>query len=107
MLRLIGIVVSIGLADSLNPTTIGPALYLATGEDPRERVTSFTLGVFLVYLIGGAAVALGPGQLVLALVPRPSHTTKHVLEIIAGVAMLIGAALLWTHRQRLSEREPP
>ena len=71
MLRLIGLVVSIGLADSLNPSTIGPALYLATGERARGRVTEFTLAVFTVYLLGGIAVALGPGQLVLSLVQRP------------------------------------
>ena len=84
MLRLIGIVISIGLADSLNPTTIGPALFLAAGDKPRERVAEFTLGVFLVYLLGGAAIALGPGQLLLSLVPRPDAEDRHVIEIIAG-----------------------
>ena len=38
VLRLIGIVVSIGLADSLNPTTIVPALYFATGDRARGRM---------------------------------------------------------------------
>ena len=52
MLRLIGIVVSIGLADSLNPTTIAPALYMATGERGRERVAEFTLAVFARLLRG-------------------------------------------------------
>lgn len=107
MLRLIGLVVSIGLADSLNPTTIAPALYLATGERARERVAEFTLGVFLVYLIGGAAIALGPGQLLLALVPKPDAEDRHVLECIAGVAMLVAALLLWVHRDRLSNRKLP
>ena len=60
---MMGIVISIGLADSLNPTTIAPALYLASGERPRERVTEFTLAVFAVYLVGGLMIALGPGQL--------------------------------------------
>jgi cytochrome c biogenesis protein CcdA len=106
MLRLIGLVVSIGLADSLNPTTIAPALYLATGERARAQVTEFTAGVFLVYLAGGAAIALGPGQLLLALVPKPGADARHILEIIAGAAMLVAAVLLWRHRNRLSERQP-
>jgi cytochrome c biogenesis protein CcdA len=106
MLRLIGLVVSIGLADSLNPTTIAPALYLATGEQARPRVTQFTLAVFAVYFAGGAAVALGPGQLLLALVPKPHAQTRHILEIIAGAAMLVAAVLLWRNRDRLSERQP-
>ena len=107
MLRLIGLVVSIGLADSLNPTTIAPALYLATGERPRRRVAEFTLGVFVVYLLGGAAIALGPGQLILALVPKPDAEDRHVLEVIAGVAMLIVGGLLWRNRERLADRQLP
>lgn len=107
MIRLIGLVVSIGLADSANPSTIAPALYLATGERALGRVTEFTIGVFVVYFVGGAAIALGPGQLLLSLVPHPSRTTRHVLEIVAGVAMIVAAAMLWYYRDNLSRRDPP
>jgi cytochrome c biogenesis protein CcdA len=107
MLRLIGLVVSIGLADSLNPTTIAPALYLATGDQPRSRVTQFTLGVFVVYLLGGTLIALGPGQLLLSLVPKPDAEDRHVIEIVVGAAMLFAGALLWRHRHRLSDRQIP
>lgn len=105
MLRLIGIAISIGLADSLNPTTIAPALYLASGEHARTRVLEFTLAVFGVYLIGGLIIALGPGGLLLSLIPHPHHRLAYLIEIGAGVAMLAGAALLWRHRSRLRERE--
>jgi cytochrome c biogenesis protein CcdA len=105
MLRLMGLVVSIGLADSLNPTTIAPALFLALREDARGRVIRFTLGVFAVYLLGGVIIALGPGQLLLSLIPRPNGRTRSILETIAGVAMLVGAAYLWRNRERLSHRE--
>ncbi|MEO8968482.1 MAG: GAP family protein [Solirubrobacteraceae bacterium] len=104
MLRLIGLVVSIGIADSLNPTTIAPALYLATGEHARRRMIEFTLGVFAVYFLGGVAVALGPGQVVLALIPHPGRHLSYALEIVAGVAMLIAAAFLWGYRDRLRSR---
>jgi cytochrome c biogenesis protein CcdA len=107
MIRLIGIAISIGLADSLNPTTIGPALYLAAGERARENVIKFTLGVFLVYFLGGAIIALGPGQLLLSLVPKPDRQARDVLEVIAGAAMLGAGALLWRNRQKLASREPP
>jgi cytochrome c biogenesis protein CcdA len=107
MLRLIGLVVSIGLADSLNPTTIAPALYLATGERARTEVTEFTLGVFIVYLVGGAAIALGPGQLVLSLVPKPEADTRHLIEIIVGAVMIVVAAVLWRFRERLAAQEMP
>jgi cytochrome c biogenesis protein CcdA len=107
MIRLIGLAVSIGLADSLNPTTIAPALYLASGERGRGRVFEFTLGVFGVYTIGGVAIALGPGQLLLSLVPHPGRLARNLLEVVAGVAMIAAAAFLWRHRGSLSNRAVP
>jgi hypothetical protein len=94
MLRLAGIVVSIGLADSLNPSTVGPALYLAAGERPRWDVLRFTGSVAAVSLLAGLVLTIGPGQLLLALVPHPSATVHHVAETVAGAVMLIASALL-------------
>jgi cytochrome c biogenesis protein CcdA len=107
MLRLVGIVMSIGLADSLNPTTIAPALYLATGERARGRVAEFTLAVFAVYFLGGAAVAVGAGQLIKPLLPHPRHHIADIIEIAVGAAMIAVAGMLWRHRARLSLRDPP
>ena len=107
MLRLIGIVLSIGLADSINPTTIGPALYLATGERARGRVAEFTLAVFVVYFLGGAAIAIGAGQLIRPLFPHPHHHIADIIEVAAGLALIIGAAVLWRHRRQLVRRDPP
>jgi cytochrome c biogenesis protein CcdA len=107
MLRLIGLVVSIGLADSLNPTTIAPALYLSTGERARQNLIEFTAGVFAVYFLGGAIVALGPGQLLLSLLPHPGPHLRYLLEVVAGVAMLTAAAFLWGYRNRLARRDLP
>ncbi len=107
MIRLIGLAISIGVADSLNPSTIVPALYLAAGNHPRRHVAQFTLGAFAVYLLGGMAIALGPGELVLALVPRPSHHLAYLLETIAGVAMLTAAAFLFGYRKRLAQSRVP
>ena len=107
MLRLIGLAVSIGLADSMNPSTIAPGLYLAMGERPRRGLIQFTLGVFAVNFVGGAVIALGPGEALLALVPKPSATTRYILETVAGAVMLIAAVLLWRRRGSLAQREIP
>ncbi len=107
MLRLVGIVISIGLADSLNPSTIAPALYLATGERGRERVAEFTFAVFAVYFLGGAAIAVGAGQLIRSLLPHPRHHIANIVEVAVGVAMISAAGMLWRHRHRLALREPP
>jgi cytochrome c biogenesis protein CcdA len=107
MLRLVGIVMSIGLADSLNPSTIAPALYLATGDRARGRVAEFTVAVFAVYFLGGAAIAVGAGQLIRPLLPHPRHHIADIVEIAVGAAMMAAAAMLWRHRERLSLRDPP
>jgi cytochrome c biogenesis protein CcdA len=107
VVRLFGIVVSIGLADSMNPSTIAPGLYLALGDRARSNLIQFTLAVFAVNFVGGAVIALGPGQVVLHLVPHPHPTARYILETIAGVVMLIAAAVLWTKRRSLRKRALP
>jgi cytochrome c biogenesis protein CcdA len=107
MLRLIGIVISIGLADSINPSTVAPALYMAAQPRGRRPLAQFTAGVFLVYFLGGLLIALGPGELVLALVPKPDLLTRHVLEVLAGVVLLVVAALLWVNRNKLGRKQLP
>jgi cytochrome c biogenesis protein CcdA len=98
MLRALVVVLSIGLADSLNPSTSVTGLVLASGERPRRSVLEFSAGVFAVFLLGGLILTLGPGRAILALVPRPDATTRYVLETVAGAAMLFIAARLWRHR---------
>ena len=104
MLRVLGLVISIGLADSMNPSTIAPALYLAAGEAPVRNLAEFTLAVFGVFFLGGALILLGPGEALLALVPHPSATTRYILETVAGVAMLAAAVYLWRRREHLGSR---
>lgn len=100
MFRTLGLVISIGLADSLNPSTIGPALYLAARSHPRRRVLQFTASTFAVFFLGGVILVLGPGHAILALVPHPGPSARYILETIAGVALLVAAAVLWRRRSR-------
>jgi cytochrome c biogenesis protein CcdA len=107
MIRLIGIVITIGLADSLNPATIGPALVLAAGERPRDHMIKFTVGVFLANVIGGLLIALGPGRLLLSLIPHPGGGLRQTIEMVAGGALMAGGALLWRYRVPLRRRDLP
>ena len=107
MLRQIGVVLSIGLADSLNPSSVGPALFLATGERCRRRVAQFTVGLFAVNLVCGLVLTIGPGRLLIGLIPRPQGTARHVIEFVAGVILLAVAIGLWTGRRSLARRELP
>jgi len=107
MLRLAGVVISVGLADSLNPSTVGPALYLATGQKRVARVLLFTVGVFTVNLAAGIVLTVGPGRLLVGLIPHPQRTVKHVIELVAGFVVLAVAATLWRARHRMARRELP
>jgi cytochrome c biogenesis protein CcdA len=108
MLKLLGLVISIGLADSLNPSTIAPALYLAVGERPRTQVAEFTLAVFAVYLGGGALITIGPGALIHSFPDVDvHHTIRYIAELLAGALLLVAAALVWRRRDRLIRRGLP
>jgi len=101
---LLALVVSIAAADSLNPSTLAPALYFAIGSHGRRDVATFALGVFVVSFAGGLALTFGPGQALLTRVTKPSPHTVHVVELVAGVAALPAAAVLWGVRARVAAR---
>jgi cytochrome c biogenesis protein CcdA len=101
------VVIAVGLADSINPSTIGPALYLAATRKGVLRVTLFTTGVFTVNLAAGIALTIGPGRLLRGLVPHPHGTGRHVIELVAGVMLLVVAVALWLGRRSLARRELP
>jgi len=86
------LVATIGLADSINPTTVGPATALAIQEDGARRTAAFTAGVAIVSFLGGAILVAGPGQALLASIPHPSSTLKEIGEVALGV-LLLGLAV--------------
>lgn len=102
MFRLILLVVSVALADSLNPATVGPALFMATGRRARARVEAFAAGFFAVNLAGGIVIAVGPGQLVLSALPHPDPKTKYVIALAGGAVALVFAAVLWRGGHRVA-----
>ena len=104
MLALVALVVSVGIVDSLNPSTVGPALYLVVAPDGARRLAGFTAGVVAVGLAGGLALVLGPGQGILAAVPRPGRTTTHAIELALGVVALTLAFVLWLRRSAVARR---
>jgi cytochrome c biogenesis protein CcdA len=49
----------------------------------------------------GLALALGLGDLILALVPKPGRTVKYGLIAAAGVVLVVGGAVVWVRRATL------
>jgi cytochrome c biogenesis protein CcdA len=102
VLALAVLVTTIGLADSLNPSTLGPALVIATGESAVPRLIAFTVGVFGVSLVGGLVLVLGPGEVLLSALPHPSPKAKHIAQLAGGVVLIGLGVAAWLGRRRLA-----
>jgi cytochrome c biogenesis protein CcdA len=102
MLKLALTVVAIALPDCINPSLIGGELFVAMGSHPRRRSIAFTLGVLAVTFGFGLAFALGLGDLILSLVPRPGASVKYALITAAGAALVLGGSVIWIRRQALT-----
>jgi cytochrome c biogenesis protein CcdA len=102
VLALAVLVATIGLADSLNPSTLGPALVIATGEGAATRLMAFTAGVFGVSLAAGLLLVLGPGQVLLGALPHPSPKAKHIAQVAGGVLLIGLGVAAWLGRRRLA-----
>lgn len=98
MLALTLVVGSIGVADSLNPSTVVPALYLA-GRPRAAGLGAFIAGVFGVYLAGGLVLVLGPGPALITALRDVGPHVEHLTEACAG-AVLIGLAALALRARR-------
>src|ERR1700750_1074620 len=98
-------VVAIALADCINPSLIGGELFVAAGRHPRQRTIAFTVAAFTVTFVVGLALALGLGDLILAVVPKPGRTLKYGLITAAGVVLMTGGAVIWTRRGSLVNAE--
>lgn len=95
------LVLSIAALDSLNPSTVGPALVIAAAAPrPAPRVAAFAAGVFVVYTAGGIVLLVGPGQALLAYVAKPSARAEHIAALACGAALVCVAAALWVRRNR-------
>jgi cytochrome c biogenesis protein CcdA len=103
MFELTLLVATIALADSINPSTLVPALWLASGSSGR-RLASYTLGVFAAYLTGGLILLLGPGPALIGALHHLHGAVEHGLQAFAGIVALIVAAALWRSRNRAEER---
>jgi cytochrome c biogenesis protein CcdA len=106
VLKLSLAVIAIALPDCINPSLIGGELLVATGSRPRLRTASFTLAAWLVTFVFGLAFALGLGDLILSLVPKPTATVKYALITAAGFVLLLGAAGVWIRRDSLTHKDP-
>src|SRR5690349_15365795 len=102
MLKLALSIFAIALADCLNPSLIGGELFVATRPRPRRGVAAFTVGAWATTFLFGLALALGLGDLILSLVPKPGATVRYGLITAAGVVMVLGAVIIVIRRRALA-----
>jgi cytochrome c biogenesis protein CcdA len=106
MLKLTLTIVLIALPDCLNPSLIGGQLLVATRSRPMRGVAAFMVGAWTITFLFGLGVALGLGDLILSLVPKPGASVKYSLEAAAGVVMIAGGVILVIRRHALTASAP-
>ena len=97
------VVVSIAAVDSLNPSTLLPAAVLALGERPLRPVALFAAGVFTMSTLGGIAL-LFVGRTIVARIAHPSAHTRHLAELVIGIALVVAGVVLWTLRHHVGRQ---
>jgi cytochrome c biogenesis protein CcdA len=102
VIDLVVLVVSVACVDSLNPGTIVPALYLATGRRAVGAVFGFAAG-FLVLNVVAGSIALVLGHRLAIQVPRPSQSHLHVAEVVLGLLAVAASTILWVRRRRIQQ----
>lgn len=103
MLALLALVVTVGLADAINPSTIVPALYYATTARARSALIAFACGALIVYFVGGALVLFGGKEIVTSLLPHIGERAEHLAEVGGGTLLLAVAAVAWLMRDRVAD----
>jgi cytochrome c biogenesis protein CcdA len=98
---IIVLVISIAALDSLNPSTVVPAVVLALGSSAPRRLLAFTAGVFLVSTLGGIVLLFAVGRPLLMRLAHPSAHARHVVELLVGAGLVCLATVLWRLRARL------
>jgi cytochrome c biogenesis protein CcdA len=104
---LLPFVLSLGLADSLNPATLAVALYLAATPNPLRRLTGYTLGIFGIYWLGGAILLVGPAALLRLVTRGIDPTIGDLIALIAGIAAIVFSIVVWMRRKRIDGFELP
>lgn len=102
MLSLAIAVIAIALPDSINPSLIGGELVFAAGRHPARQTVTFALAAFAVTFLVGLALALGLGDLILSVLPKPGATLKYALITAGGVVLMLGGLLVWVRRRSLT-----
>lgn len=106
MLSLAIAVVAIALPDCINPSLIAGELLVASGQHPGARAIAFTLSAWTVTFVVGLVLALGLGDLILSILPKPGATLKYSLITAAGILLVAGGTAVWIRRKALAGSAP-
>jgi cytochrome c biogenesis protein CcdA len=103
MLSLALLVASIAIADSINPSTVVPALWLASSRSSGRGLAGFIYGAFAVYLAGGLLLVLGPGPALISALRHAGGPVEHALQATGGLLAVVFAVALWRSRNDRAE----
>ncbi len=98
--RIFAEVSGLAFLDSLNPFTVAALAYLLGTKKPIGRSTTFILGTYVVYFLGGVLLLQGWLTFFRTLAPRVPPSGWAIAKIVLGVALAAGA--VWAFRKAAS-----
>jgi cytochrome c biogenesis protein CcdA len=107
MVELLGPILLLGLADSLNPVTIAVGVLIAAGRRPVARLATYTTGIYVTYFLGGLLLTLGPAALLQQALHHVAGVRTHIAEIVIGVGALAVAGFMATRPPETVGRHLP
>ena len=102
--KLVLAIILIAVPDSINPSLILTELVLAGGPHPRRSTAVFTVAAMATTFAGGLALALGLGDVILSLLPKPSAVVRDAVTAGAGAVLITAGLVLWIRRERAAAR---
>ncbi len=104
MTAILPAILSLAAVDSLNPTSITAAIYLA-GSRQSARLRLFIVAVYCTYLSIGLALLLGPAPALRSALGATPAIVAPVVEVVVG-GLLVGMGIR-TWRRRGFRRDEP
>lgn len=103
----IGTVLGLAIADSLNPFSVAAMVYLLGTSRPIVNGALFTLGTFITYLAGGVLLYFGWDAAVAAVAPLLPPWSLIAVEVTAGALLLALGLWMWRKRREGGDFKPP
>jgi cytochrome c biogenesis protein CcdA len=99
--------IGFGIADALNPFSIGAMIYLLATDRPIARGLVFIMGTLFVYFPGGFALMTGWAAVINMLLPIITPWLPAVLHFVLGLICCVAAIYFFRRKRKEGKQTDP